>query len=738
MFDPLCRLLVPVAAAAAMAVTLPAQGTRPLDEPGVDALIARMSLEEKLGQLQQLAGGAEGNYLPEQADLARRGLLGSLLNVRGAERVNQIQRMAVEQSRLRIPLLLAFDVIHGYRTIFPIPLGEAASWDPAAAERSAAIAAREAAAAGLKWTFAPMVDVARDPRWGRIAEGAGEDTFLGSVFARARVRGFQGDDVSRPDRVVACLKHYVGYGAAEGGRDYNTTDISEQALREIYLPPFHAGLQAGAGTVMSAFNDLNGVPTSANPFTLTTILRGEWKFDGVVVSDYESVSQLVDHRAAADLADAARQALTAGVDMEMVSRTYVTHGADLLKRGVCTMDRIDEAVRRILRLKVRLGLFERPYADPELERTRLLTREHLQAAREIAARSMVLLKNDGHVLPLAKTTRAIAVIGPLGDDPLDMMGNWIGDGRREDVTTLVAGLKAAAPTARVTFAKGCEISGTDRTGFDQAAGAARAADVVVLAIGEGEIMSGEAASRATLDLPGVQLDLVKAVAAAGKPVVAVLFNGRPLAIGDVVEAVPAVLEAWFPGTQAGHAIADVLFGDVNPGGKLPATFPRSVGQVPIYYNHKSTGRPAAAGNRYTSKYIDMPVTPLFPFGFGLSYTSFEMTDLQINPAAIGRGGQVRVSVNLRNTGDRAGDEVVQLYIQDVASSVTRPVRELRGFERVRLEPGASRRVEFLLTPAHLGFHDREMRFVVEPGAFKVWVGTSSVGGLEGTFRVTNY
>jgi beta-glucosidase len=729
------HVLLAILSSAAMAVALPAQTASPPDYR-IEDLIAKMSLDEKLGQLQQLPGGADGDYLPEQAELARKGLLGSVLNVRGAERVNSLQRLAVEQSRLKIPILFAFDVIHGYRTVFPIPLGETASWDPAAAERSAAIAAREAAAVGVKWTFAPMVDIARDPRWGRISEGAGEDTFLGIAFARARVRGFQGDDVSRPERVAACMKHFVGYGAAEGGRDYNTTDISEQALREVYLPPFKAGLDAGAATVMSAFNDLNGVPTSANPFTLTTILRNEWKFDGVVVSDYESVSQLVNHRIAADDTDAARQALTAGVDMEMVSRTYVTHGAELLKRGAWTMAQVDEAVRRILRLKTRLGLFERPYADPALEKTTLLTPEHVRAAREIAARSMVLLKNEGGVLPFSKNTRSIAVIGPLGDDPVNMMGNWIGDGRKEDVVTLVAGLKAAASAAQVTYAKGCDITGISREGFDEAVRVARAADVVVLAIGEGEIMSGEAASRATLDLPGVQLDLAKAVVGTGKPVAAILFNGRPLAVGELVDAVPAVLEAWFPGTQGGAALSDVLFGDVNPGGKLPATFPRAVGQVPIYYNHKSTGRPADPTNRYTSKYVDMPVTPLFPFGFGLSYTSFTVSDLQLSASSIRRDGQLGAAATVRNTGTRAGDEVVQLYIQDVASSVTRPVRELRGFKRVSLAPGASRRVEFLLTPAELGFHDRQMRFVVEPGAFKVWVGTSSVNRLEGNFTVT--
>jgi beta-glucosidase len=703
----------------------------------VEALVARMTLEEKLGQLQQLAGTAEGAYDAEQEALTRKGLVGSLLNVRGAARVNAIQRVAVDGSRLKIPLLLGFDVIHGYRTVFPIPLGEAASWDPAAAERSAAIAAAESAAVGLKWTFAPMVDIARDPRWGRIAEGAGEDPYLGMAFARARVRGFQGPDMARPDHVMACVKHYVGYGAAEGGRDYNTTDISEHVLREIYLPPFKAGIiDAGAQSVMSAFNDLNGVPTSANPFTLTQVLRNEWGFEGLVVSDWESVGQLLDHRVAADGADAAAQALTSGVDMEMVSRLYNTHGADLVRRGQLTPATIDEAVRRVLRVKLRLGLFDRPYVDPALEKTVLLSPAHRAAARAIAARSMVLLKNEGHVLPLSKTVASVALIGPLGDDRANMLGNWIGDGKADDVVTLLAGLKAALPRATITYTRGAEISGDSTTGFEAAVEAAKRADVVVMAVGESGDMSGEAMSRTSLDLPGAQLHLVKAVHAAGKPVAVVLFNGRPLSIGWIAEHVPAVLEAWFPGTEAGHAISDVLLGDVNPGGKLPVTVPRSVGQVPIYYNHKSTGRPPTPENKFTSKYIDAPWTPLYPFGFGLSYTSFAIRDLRLSANTIGPDGQVRVTATVSNTGARMGDEVVQLYIQDVASTVTRPVRELKGFTRVSLEPGALREVEFVLTSAELGMYDRNMRFVVEPGVFKVWVGNSSEGGLEGSFTVS--
>jgi beta-glucosidase len=582
-----------------------------------------------------------------------------------------------------------------------------------------------------------MVDIARDPRWGRIAEGAGEDSYLGMAFGRARVRGFQGPDMARPDRVMACVKHYVAYGAAEGGRDYNTTDVSEHALREIYLPPFKAAIvDAGAGSVMSAFNDLNGIPTSANPFTLTRVLRQEWKFDGLVVSDYESVGQLLDHRVAADGAEAAAQALTAGVDMEMVSRLYTTHGDALLKDGLLSMATVDEAVRRVLRVKFRLGLFERPYVDPALERTVLLAPAHRAAAREIAGRSMVLLKNERSVLPLATSVRSVALIGPLGDDRANMMGNWIGDGKAEDVVTLLEGLKAALPSASITHARGADIVGESTAGFDEALAAARRAEVAVLAVGESGEMSGEAASRSSLDLPGVQLDLVKAVHATGTPVVVVLFNGRPLSIGWIAEHVPAILEAWFPGTEAGHAIADVLVGAVNPGGKLPVTFPRAVGQVPIYYNHKSTGRPPTAENKFTSKYIDLPWTPLYAFGYGLSYTTFEIRDLRLSAQTIRPDGQVRVAASVTNTGSRAGNEVVQLYIQDVASTVTRPVRELKGFTRVAVAPGETRQVEFVLTPTELGFYDREMRFVVEPGAFKVWVGNSSEGGLEGSFAVS--
>ncbi|MDX6528974.1 MAG: beta-glucosidase [Blastocatellia bacterium] len=707
-------------------------------ENRINALLARMTVAEKLGQLQQLDGEANGNFRPEHRDLVRQGLLGSTLNVRGVQRTNELQAIAVKESRLKIPLIFGFDVIHGYRTIFPVPLGEASSWDPAVLERSASIAAAEARSAGIHWTFAPMVDIARDARWGRIVEGSGEDTYLGAIIARARVRGFQGRDYSAADKIVACAKHWVAYGAAEAGRDYNTTDMSERTLREVYLPPFKAARDEGVGTFMSAFNDLNGVPTSANPFTLTTVLRDEWKFDGFVVSDYTSVQELLNHGLAANEQEAAREALNAGVDMEMVSRLYNKHGAELLRSGQVSLATLNEAVRRILRIKFRLGLFDHPYTDETRERSALLSPEHLTAAREIASRSQVLLKNDHETLPLSKEVKSIALIGPLANDQKDMLGSWTGDGDVANAVTLLDGIKAKVSTAtKINYAKGCDIDSDSTAGIDEAVRAARKSDVVIVAVGESAEMSGEASSRSSLDLPGRQLDMVKAVQATGKPVIVVLMNGRPLTINWIAENTPAILETWFGGTQAGNAIADVLFGDVNPGGKLPVTFPRTVGQEPLYYNHKSTGRPADAKNKYSSKYLDVPWTPLFPFGYGLSYTQFQLSNLRLSQRSIRPDGRVTVSVEVTNTGKRTGDEVVQLYTRDVAASVTRPVRELKGFQRVTLRPGQKRLVEFTLTPALLGFYNREMRFAVEPGEFKVMVGASSADERElvATFAV---
>ncbi len=711
-------------------------------EARINALLAQMTLEEKLGQLQMLDGDANGNYRTEHPVMIRQGLLGSTLNVRGAKRTNELQRIAVEQSRLKIPVLFSFDVIHGYRTVFPVPLGEVATFDPAAVEKASSIAAAEAAAAGVRWTFAPMVDIARDARWGRIVEGSGEDPYLGSVMARARVRGFQGNDYSAPNKVVACAKHWVGYGAGEGGRDYNTTEISENTLRNIYFPPFKAAVDAGAATFMSAFNDLNGVPTSANSFSLTQVLRVEWKFDGFVVSDYTSIQELINHGLAANGAEAVRLAMTAGVDMEMVSRLYRKELPQLVKDGKVQLATIDEAVRRVLRIKFRLGLFERPYTDETREPTVILNPEHLAAAREIASRSLVLLKNENDLLPLSKDLKSIAVIGPLADDQVNPMGSWTGDGRKEDVVTLLAGIKAKVSSlTKVSYARGCELNGDaingegDRDGFVEALHAARNSDVVIVAVGESAEMSGEAASRSSLDLPGRQLELVKAVHTTGRPVIVVLMNGRPLSINWIAEKSPAILETWFAGTQSGHAIADVLFGDVNPSGKLPVTFPRSVGQAPLYYNHKNTGRPPDAKNRYTSKYYDSSWTPLYPFGYGLSYAKFRIHNLQLSATRMQSDGHITASVEVENIGKRTGDEVVQLYIRDIAASVTRPVKELKGFQRITLQAGVRRRVEFVLTSEELGFWNRENRFVVEPGQFKIMIGSNSNELIEASFEV---
>jgi beta-glucosidase len=704
----------------------------------IDAILARLSLEEKLGQLQQLGGDPKsGQFKAGQLDLVRHGRIGSFLEVRGAKHTNEVQRIALEQSTSKTPILFGFDAIHGYRTIFPAPLGAASSWDPAGVERSARIAAAEAYAAGVRWVFAPMVDIARDPRWGRIVEGSGEDPFLGSAMARARVRGFQGDDLGASGHVAACAKHWVAYGAAEAGREYDAADVSERTLRDVYFPPFRAAREAGVATFMTSLNTVNGIPATANPFTIGRVLRGDWRFDGLIVSDYKAVEQLVPHGMAADESDAARLALLAGIDMEEESRAFNAHGVRLVEAGKAPMARIDEAVRRILRLKLRLGLFDHPYTDEDREHSVLLSPEHRTAAREIAGRSMVLLKNDGATLPLRKAVKSIAVIGPLADDRKAMLGHWRGDGKDEDVVTILAGIRSKAAEAgstRVVHVKGCEVEGDAEAGLAEAVRQARASEVAIVAVGESAAMTGEASSRMSLDLSGRQEELVEAVVATGTPTVVVLINGRPLTIGWIAEHVPAILEAWLPGTQGGDAIADVLFGDVNPGGKLPITFPRVVGQIPLYYNHLNTGRPAT-DFRYTSKYLDCPVTPLFPFGHGLSYTRFELTNLKLSAPRMTTQGHVMASVEVRNAGDRSGDEVVQLYIRDLAASVARPVRELKGFERVMLRPGETRTVRLPLAAESLGFHDDRMNYVVEPGAFKVCVGNSSVGGLEADLDV---
>ncbi|NIM50743.1 MAG: glycosyl hydrolase [Gemmatimonadales bacterium] len=696
----------------------------------VDDLLSRMTLEEKVGQLVQYSGFNE-----ERAAAIREGRVGSLLNVTGAENTNRVQRIAVEESRLGIPLLFGLDVIHGYRTIFPIPLATASSWDPELVTAIETIAAREARASGVHWTFAPMVDIARDPRWGRIAEGAGEDPYLGAAMAAARVRGFQGDDVASPDHIIACLKHYVAYGAAVGGRDYNSVDMSERSLREIYLPPFKAGVAAGALSLMSGFNLLNGVPATANTFTINRVLRDEWGFAGFIVSDWNSVGELISHGYAADARDAARLALEATIDMDMMGDIYARQLADLVRDNVVSETLLDESVRRVLRAKFMLGLFDDPYVDRGTETAVILRDDHVAAARDAARKSMVLLKNDGALLPFSEDIGSIAVIGPLADNQTDLLGSWHARGRPEDMVTVLAGIRRrAAPTTTVTYARGSTVTGVETDGFAEAVEVARNADVAIVVVGEREFETGEAASRTRLGLPGVQQDLIEAVHQTGTPIVALIMSGRPLAIPWLAANVPAILQAWHPGIQGGNAVADLLWGDFNPSGKLTVSFPRSVGQVPIYYSRDITGRPPT-NERYTSKYLDSPNTPLYPFGYGLSYTTFEYGDLVLSADTIAPGGTMTVSATVRNTGDVAGAEVVQLYVRDLVASVVRPVKELEGFTKVFLEPGEAQTVQFTLGPGELGFYDRDMQWVVEPGDFKVWIGWSSDEGLEGSFVV---
>ncbi len=696
----------------------------------VDDLLSRMTLEEKVGQLVQYSGFNE-----ERAAAIREGRVGSLLNVTGAENTNRVQRIAVEESRLGIPLLFGLDVIHGYRTIFPIPLATASSWDPELVTAIETIAAREARASGVHWTFAPMVDIARDPRWGRIAEGAGEDPYLGAAMAAARVRGFQGDDVASPDHIIACLKHYVAYGAAVGGRDYNSVDMSERSLRGIYLPPFKAGVAAGALSLMSGFNLLNGVPATANTFTINRVLRDEWGFAGFIVSDWNSVGELISHGYAADARDAARLALEATIDMDMMGDIYARQLADLVRDNVVSETLLDESVRRVLRAKFMLGLFDDPYVDRGTETAVILRDDHVAAARDAARKSMVLLKNDGALLPFSEDIGSIAVIGPLADNQTDLLGSWHARGRPEDMVTVLAGIRRrAAPTTTVTYARGSTVTGVETDGFAEAVEVARNADVAIVVVGEREFETGEAASRTRLGLPGVQQDLIEAVHQTGTPIVALIMSGRPLAIPWLAANVPAILQAWHPGIQGGNAVADLLWGDFNPSGKLTVSFPRSVGQVPIYYSRDITGRPPT-NERYTSKYLDSPNTPLYPFGYGLSYTTFEYGDLVLSADTIAPGGTMTVSATVRNTGDVAGAEVVQLYVRDLVASVVRPVKELEGFTKVFLEPGEAQTVQFTLGPGELGFYDRDMQWVVEPGDFKVWIGWSSDEGLEGSFVV---
>jgi beta-glucosidase len=709
-------------------------------EKRVSQLLGKMTLEEKLEQIQLLAD----NQVTD-AD-ARKGV-GGVFSLTDPAKINALQHVAVEQSRLHIPILFAFDTIHGFKTIFPIPLGQASSFDPDVATTDDTIAARESAASGIKQIYSPMVDVSHEPRWGRIAEGAGEDPYLGSVMAATRVRAAQGDDYSQPDKVVTSPKHLAAYGQPEGGREYNTTDMSEQRLRNMYLPPFKAAVDAGADTSMCSFNAISGVPGCANPETETQILKNEWGFDGFIESDFTAVAELracppvnpptgaCGHGLAADGPDAARLALNAGTDSEMVSTNVVDFGAQLVRNGEVSIKRIDDAVRRILRVKFRAGLFEHPFVDESQVAAKTMQPADVAAARSVAGRSMVLLKNAGPTLPFSTGVKSVAVIGPLGNDQADLLGPWSGKGDPATVVPVLDGIKAAVPDASVTFTAGCDI---DCATPDTAAAksAAGAADVTVLVLGESAAMSGEASSRADISLPGHQEDLVAALKETGKPFAVVLMNGRPLTLDDVDANAPAILEAWFPGIQAGNAVADVLFGKVNPGGKLPVTFPHSVGQIPLYYNHENTGRPADPNNKFTSKYLDAPVTPLYEFGFGLSYTTFTVSNLRLSSTTMAPNGHITASVDVQNTGSRAGDDVVQLYIHDPVASIVQPVRRLRGFQRVALDPGQKRTLQFSLGRDDVGFYDNTGKFVVEPGAIEVFANDRSSGGEQETFRVT--
>jgi len=691
----------------------------PQIEAKIDELLAKMTFAEKVGQMTQLSGINE-----RYEEMIRKGEIGSLLNVVGAKETNRIQKIAVTESRLGIPLIFGLDVIHGYRTIFPIPLASSASWDTALIRKTSVIAAKEAGSEGIRWSFAPMVDIARDPRWGRIAEGAGEDPFLGSAISRAQVLGFQGKNLSDPLTLMACAKHYVAYGAAEGGRDYNTADMSERTLREIYLPPFEAAVRAGAGSVMSAFNEISGIPASANKFTLRDILKGEWNFNGLVVSDWNSIAEVIQHGIAADKLDAAVKSLIAGVDMDMQGSCYIPALEPLVTNGTLSIDLINDAARRILRLKFMLGLFEHPYVDEELHKEIILNSEHIQTALELARESIVLLKNEKNILPLdRKKIKRIALIGPLADDQQSLLGCWQCMGRKEDVVSIHDGLKnRLGGDVVIDYAKGCEINSDNKGGFKKALQAARQADVVIMAVGEHAYMSGEGHSRSNLDLPGVQPELVTAVAESGKPVILVLINGRPLTLADVEPQVAAIVESWQLGIQHGNAVADVLLGNYNPSGKLTASFPYTVGQIPVYYNHKNTGRPPAGGvESLNSKYIDCPPAPLYPFGFGLSYNTYKYSNLKLSSNPLPIDGELLVSVQVQNTGKRDGVEVVQLYLRDLVASVTRPVKELKGFQRIALKAGETKTVEFKLTHEHFSFIGMDNKRIVEPGEIQVTV-----------------
>lgn len=710
----------------------------------VDDLLSRMTLEEKIGQTVLYTSGYDvitgPTVDPNYKEYLKKGMVGGIFNAVGADYTRSLQKIAVEETRLGIPLIFGYDVIHGQRTIFPIPLAESCSWDLEAMGRSARIAASEATAEGINWIYAPMVDISRDPRWGRVAEGAGEDVYLGSLIAAARVKGFQGDNLSAVNTVVACVKHYAAYGATMAGRDYNTVDMSLNELWNTYLPPFKAALDAGCGTIMTSFNDLNGIPATGNKYLLKDILRDKWNFNGFVVTDYTSINEMIPHGYAKDEKYSAEIAMNAGVDMDMQGGVYMNHLKTLIDEGKVSERDVTEAARAILKIKYKLGLFEDPYryCDANREKTDILTPANKEAARDMARKSIVLLKNDKQILPL-KENKRIALIGPLAKDKYEILGCWSAMGNRDTIPVSVYdGLVEVIGKDKISYAKGYDIQSDDTKGFAEAVRVASASDVVVMVMGEFHNMSGENNSRTNLSLPGVQVDLLKAIKKTGKPVVLVLMNGRPLTINWEKDNLDAILEAWFPGTMGGAAIADVLTGKYNPSGKLTMTFPQNVGQIPLFYNHKNTGRPYDPNVpqfAYGSRYWDVSNEPLYPFGYGLSYTTFTYSDLTLASKEITKDSPLKVSVKLTNSGGYDGEEVVQLYTRDLVGSITRPVKELKGFKKVFLKAGESKVIDFTLSVNDLRFYNSQLEYVYEPGDFHLFVGGSSDTKLKTEFTL---
>ena len=728
----------------------------------IEALMKKMTLEEKLGQLNLPGAGDITTGQASSSNIAKKieeGKVGGLFNIKSVAKIKEVQRLAVEKSRMKIPLLFGMDVIHGYETVFPIPLGMSCVWDMKLVERSAQIAAQEASADGINWTFSPMVDISRDPRWGRISEGNGEDTYLGSEIAKAMVKGYQGNDLSKNNTIMSCVKHYALYGAAEAGRDYNTTDMSHQRMYNEYLPPYKAAVDAGVRTVMASFNEIDGVPATANKWLLTDVLRKQWGFKGFVVTDYTGINEMVDH-GIGNLQTVSARALMAGVDMDMVGEGILTTTQKSLKEGKATLAQVDAACRRILEAKYRLGLFEDPYryCDENRAKTEIFTDAHRKEARAIAAESFVLLKNQGNVLPLKKSG-TIALIGPLADATENMTGTWSVAANFSKSVSVIAGLKAAVGNnAKILYAKGSNLDedslieqrGTMfgkslkrdvRTASEilqEALAIANQSDIIVAAVGEAAEMSGEASSRSNIDIPQIQKDLLKELLKTGKPVVLVLFAGRPMTLKWEQENVPAILNVWFGGSEAGDAIADVLFGDVNPSGKLSTTFPQNIGQVPLFYNHKNTGRPLPEGKwfqKFRSNYLDVSNDPLYPFGYGLSYTSFSYSDVKLSDSSMKAGGKITASVTVTNSGNKDGKEVVQLYIRDLVGSSTRPVKELKGFQKIELKAGESKAVSFDITVSDLKYYNYDLKYVAEPGDFKVFIGGNSRDVKAASFKL---